>query len=54
MEFRRLLSNRLFDTVEALQEALTEVLRLYWQEPALLKHLTNFPWWREALEQLRP
>lgn len=52
MEFRRRLANRLFDSVDALQEALTELLRRYWQQPFLLKQLTNFPWWREAVEQL--
>ncbi len=52
LEFRRLLANRLFDTLEALQEALTEVLKRYWNDRAALRQLTNFPWWREAVEKL--
>ena len=32
-EFRRALSNRTFETVEPLQEALTKVLEPYWLDP---------------------
>ena len=32
-EFRRALSNRTFETVELLQEALTKVLEPYWLDP---------------------
>lgn len=52
LEFRRLLANRLFDTVDDLHEATTEVLRRYWHDREALKQLTNFPWWRQALEKL--
>ncbi len=52
LEFRRLLSNRLFDTLEALQEALTEVLKRYWNDRGALRQLTNFPWWQEAVQHL--
>ncbi len=52
LEFRRILSNRMFESVEALQQALTKVLEPYWARPALLKRLTGYSWWVEALESL--
>lgn len=52
-EFRRALSNRIFETIEALQRALTESLEPYWRDPRLLRSLTGFPWWRQAIESLR-
>ena len=51
-EFRRSLSNRMFESVASLQEALTQTLGPYWEEPALLKRLTGYPWWVEAVESL--
>jgi transposase len=50
-EFRRVLSNKLFESVAALQAALTEALAPYWLEPDLLQRLTGFPWWVEAVEE---
>lgn len=35
MEFGRNLSNKIFETVEDLQQALTKTLEPYWKEPAL-------------------
>ncbi len=51
-EFRRELSNRTFETVAVLQEALTRTLGPYWEDPAHLKQLTGYPWWVEAVETL--
>ena len=51
-EFRRKLSNRTFETVALLQEALTQTLVPYWEEPALLKRLTGYSWWVEAMAAL--
>jgi len=51
-EFRRKLSNRTFETVALLQEALTRTLVPYWEEPGLLKRLTGYSWWVEAVEAL--
>jgi hypothetical protein len=51
-ESRRALSNRTFETVEHLQEALTRVLEPYWKEPARLQRLTGFSWWVEAVDAL--
>lgn len=53
-EFRRALSNKTFETVELLQEALTEALAPYWRVPARLRSLTGFSWWVEAIESLGP
>jgi hypothetical protein len=52
-EFRRKLSNRIFESVALMQEALTQTLEpSYWEEPALLKRLTGYSWWVEAVETL--
>ncbi len=51
-EFRRELSNKTFETVELMQEALTRTLRPYWEDPARLQRLTGFSWWVEAVEAL--
>ena len=51
-EFRRELSNRIFETVELLQEALGQVLRPYWEDPSRLQRLTGFSWWVEAVNAL--
>jgi len=51
-EFRGKLSNRAFETVALLQEALTGRLVPYWEDPALLKRLTGYSWWVEAVEAL--
>ncbi len=51
-EFRRELSNRVFESVAEMQEALSETLEPYWEDPALLKRLTGYSWWVEAVEAL--
>lgn len=51
-EFRRELSNEVFESVALMQEALTRTLVPYWEEPSLLKRLTGYPWWVEAVEAL--
>ena len=45
LEFRRALSNKTFESVELLQQALTETLVPYWRKPARLQRLTGFSWW---------
>jgi transposase len=52
LEFRRNLSNRIFESVEALQQALTKVLQPHWAQPTLMKRLTGYSWWVEAVESL--
>ena len=39
---RRALSNRVFEAIELLQEALTEVLEPYWRDPLRLQSLTSY------------
>jgi transposase len=51
-EFRRELSNRTFEAVELLQEALSQTLSPYWEDPARLGRLTGFSWWVEAVNAL--
>jgi transposase len=50
-EFRRSLSNRAFESVALIQEALTETLRPYWERPSLLKRLSGYTWWVTAVEE---
>ena len=50
-EFRRSLSNRAFESVALIQEALSKTLRPYWENPALLKRLTGYAWWVKAVEE---
>jgi transposase len=51
-EFRRTLSNRIFETLELLQEAITKALEPYWEQPGRLQRLISFSWWVEAVESL--
>jgi transposase len=51
LEFRRALSNRIFETIELLQEALTKTLEPYWEDRSLLRGLTGYPWWVQAIEE---
>lgn len=51
-ELRRRLSNRVFDTIEAIDEALTEALRPYWDDEHLLKRLTGYGWWLNGLANI--
>lgn len=47
-ELRGALSNEVFDTTEAIAEALTEAMRPYWEDPTRLARLTGYGWWVEA------
>ncbi len=51
-EFRRTLANKVFETIESLQEALTRTLEPYWDEPRSLTKPTGFAWWTEAIDAL--
>jgi hypothetical protein len=51
-EFRRKLSNKTFETVALLQDALSCTLGSYWEDPELLRRLTGYSWWVEAVETL--
>jgi transposase len=47
---RKKLSNTIFTTLEALQQALSDELHLFWDHPTVLLHLTGYPWWVNALQ----
>ena len=49
-EFRRKLSNKRFQSVALIQEALTKTLGPYWESPSLLKRLTGYSWWIKAVK----
>jgi transposase len=48
---RKKLANRLFESLEALQEALMDELRVFWEQPQVVISLTAYPWWRKALQK---
>jgi hypothetical protein len=50
-EFRRSLSNRTFESVALIQEALSKTLGPYWESPSLLKRLIGYSWWVKAVEE---
>lgn len=52
LEFRRLLANRCFNTIDTLHEALTQVLGQFTADKERLELLTNFPWWHFGISQL--
>ena len=52
MEFRRELANQLFDSIEAIHQALSDLLQQFSQDKERLQLLTNFPWWWFAITQL--
>jgi transposase len=52
LEFRKELSNRIFERVELLQAAISHTLEPYWQEPARLRRLVGYSWWLKAVSSL--
>ena len=48
-ELRGKLSNEVFDTAEAMAEALTAAMQPYWADPGRLAQLTGYSWWIDAL-----
>lgn len=51
LEFRRTLSNKTFETIEVLQEGLTQTLEPYLEDRSLLRRLTGYSWWVGAIEE---
>jgi transposase len=43
-ELRKALSNQVFDTIDAVEDKLCEVLKHYYQNPAAITNLTNYPY----------
>lgn len=52
LEFRRTLANRCFDSIDALHDALSQVLEPFTSDKERLELLTNFPWWHFGVSQL--
>ena len=50
---RATLSNQLFATIDALDQALTQALQPYWEHTPRLVQLTRFTWWRKATDNIR-
>lgn len=46
-ELRVVLANIVFESIEAMELKLTEILQTYWANPKLLHHLTAFSWIRQ-------
>jgi hypothetical protein len=46
------LSNRAFESVALIEDALTKTLGPYWETPSLLKGLTGYSWWVKAVEEV--
>jgi hypothetical protein len=49
---RRSLSNRTFESVALIQDALSKTLLPYWERPSLLKRLTGYSWWVKAVAEV--
>ena len=49
---REALANHVFDSLDMLEQALTEALRPYWEHPSTLVRLTAYPWWREGVANI--
>ena len=50
---RATLSNQLFATIDALDQALTQALQPYWEHTERLVQLTRFTWGRKATDNIR-
>lgn len=48
------LANRIFDDLDALDAALTEALREFWDDPPRLQRLTGYPWWLDGAAAITP
>ena len=46
---RQPLANRIFATLEAIEDALTQELRRFWEDPPVLQRLTAYPWWVDGI-----
>jgi transposase len=46
------LANHIFASIAELEDAITEHLQPYWEQPALVRRLTGYPWWIAALNTM--
>jgi transposase len=47
---RKTLTNRIFTTLDELQNALIDALQQFWEHPTVLMQITGYPWWIEAVK----
>lgn len=52
-ELRAALSNRVFETLEAMDDALTDALGPYWEDRSKLARLVGYDWWVEAIASIQ-
>jgi transposase len=52
-ELRAKLSNKVFETIEEIMEALSEALAPYWDNPSMLASLTGYGWWLCSFQTCR-
>ena len=52
LELRAWLSNRVFESLDQMDDALIEEIREFWDNPQRLVRLTYYPWWRQAVENI--
>lgn len=46
------LANRVFAEIGELEEAISEALSVFWDDPPKLKRLTSYPWWIEGTQNI--
>jgi transposase len=51
-QLRAWLSNRVFDSLDEMADALIEEIRRFWEGPSELIRLTYYPWWRQAVQNI--
>jgi transposase len=49
-QVRKHLSTIVFTTLDEWQNALITELQQFWEHPKVLRQLTAYPWWVEAIE----
>ncbi len=52
-ELRAKLSNKIFETIEEIMEALSRALAPYWEDPTKLASLTGYGWWLRSLPDMK-
>ena len=52
-ELRRTLANEVFDSIDCLEDDLTDALKPYWENPKVLRKLVGYPWWMEAAANIK-
>jgi transposase len=49
---RQHLSNQIFTTIEQMEEALIKELHTFWDDPQVIVHMTNYPWWQAGVNAM--